>query len=121
MSNVELGEELRRTMRVQSEAVRISEETSRHLGDRMEGFLAALSFTPVEGEADAALRAHHLTALIEGVMENLEADAPVDPAFLRLGWRLADRLTAYLETRSGVGIATGRQTREMEDLLRRAG
>lgn len=121
MGNVKLDTELRRTMRVSGGAAEMHNETSLHLYDRMEGFLSVLSFTPVGDDADAALRAHHLASLIEGMQNDLEAGTAIDPAFVRLGWRLADELTVYLEAKSGVTMPRGRQTREMQSLLRRAG
>lgn len=118
MGNVDLVKELRASERAQGEMARMSDDTRGHLGDRSRGFLTALSFVPVADDADAAVRAVELVACLELAQGLGDAN---DAAFLRLGWRLADTLADYLGAKAGSPSERGRQTAQMEDLLRRVG
>ena len=94
-------------------------EALAHLMDRLEGLVACLSFLPVQGDSDIAIRCRRAAAEAE-ILLDLVQGQPVPEQSARLIWRLVDSVARYFEEKTGMPVSKADSMAGANRLLREA-
>jgi hypothetical protein len=92
-------------------------ETLDHLMDRLEGLVSVLSFLPVQGDMDIAIRCRRAAAEAEGLLDAVHGQA-VPEQSARLVWRLVDSVARYFEEKTGLPVGEVDHMADANRLLR---
>ena len=84
-------------------------ETLDHLMDRLEGLIACLSFLPVQGDSDIAVRCRRAAVEAEILLDVVRGH-PVPEQSARLIWRLVDSVARYFEEKTGIPVSKARSS-----------